>query len=520
MLGGAFIYCRISEDREGAGLGVGRQREDCEALARERGLEVLEVFEDNDMSAYSGRPRPGYRAMLARLSEVDAVLCWHTDRLHRSPLELEEYINAVKANGVTTYTVKAGELDLSTAHGQLIARQLGSLAAYESQHKAERIARKMKDKALKGEWTGGARPFGWDPVPSTDTARGSRSSELVVNESEAALVKDACSRVLDGESLGSIVKAWNAEGILTSAGKPWGYTQLRQILRRPRNAGIATYQGEEVGRLQAPPIIDEATYRAVVRKLDDPTRRKSRTNRAAYLLSGIATCHCGEVVRKATAISGDWVYPIYRCLKGGGGHVGKRVGPVDVMVESAARRVLALEFADKGAAPEDTARRTDIERQLRDLEAREAEVVDQSASAGVPVGIVLRMAAAIEEERTSLRAELADLEERIARAGARVEEDGIVVSSMLSASGAWDAMDLDARRDWVRHNLRVRLLPSDPKRRRSFDPASVEVTLWDGTPIHFSFPRRTDDEILPHDDPRGVSVLDLAVKRGRRRKKG
>ena len=88
----AIIYCRISRDREGAGLGVGRQREDCEALAAQLAVETVAVYSDNDLSAYSGKPRPGYRKLLEDLREgrADTVLAWHTDHLHRSPAELEE----------------------------------------------------------------------------------------------------------------------------------------------------------------------------------------------------------------------------------------------------------------------------------------------------------------------------------------------------------------------------------------------------------------------------------------------
>src|SRR5688500_5358433 len=89
----AAIYVRISEDKTGAGLGIERQEDDCRALAGRLGWDVVEpIFEDNDVSAYSGKPRPGYRALLAalRAGNADAVICWHTDRLHRSPVELEE----------------------------------------------------------------------------------------------------------------------------------------------------------------------------------------------------------------------------------------------------------------------------------------------------------------------------------------------------------------------------------------------------------------------------------------------
>jgi site-specific DNA recombinase len=85
----------MSEDREGGGLGIERQREDCEQLAASLGLTVVRVYADNDLSAYSGKPRPDYQHMLddLRAGTYGTVIAWHTDRLHRRPLELEEYID-------------------------------------------------------------------------------------------------------------------------------------------------------------------------------------------------------------------------------------------------------------------------------------------------------------------------------------------------------------------------------------------------------------------------------------------
>ena len=62
----AAIYCRISDDREGRGLGVARQEAECRALADRVGWRVADghVYTDNDLSAYRGRHRPGYRALL------------------------------------------------------------------------------------------------------------------------------------------------------------------------------------------------------------------------------------------------------------------------------------------------------------------------------------------------------------------------------------------------------------------------------------------------------------------------
>jgi site-specific DNA recombinase len=63
----AAIYCRISLDRAGAGLGVARQQEDCRELAIRLGWPVAEVYVDNDVSAYSGKPRPAWQQLLAQV---------------------------------------------------------------------------------------------------------------------------------------------------------------------------------------------------------------------------------------------------------------------------------------------------------------------------------------------------------------------------------------------------------------------------------------------------------------------
>jgi site-specific DNA recombinase len=51
----AALYLRISQDRTGAKLGVGRQRTDCALLAAALGWDVVEVYEDNDIGGVLGQ---------------------------------------------------------------------------------------------------------------------------------------------------------------------------------------------------------------------------------------------------------------------------------------------------------------------------------------------------------------------------------------------------------------------------------------------------------------------------------
>ncbi|MGZ6827716.1 MAG: recombinase family protein, partial [Mycobacteriales bacterium] len=125
----AAIYARQSLDRTGEGAAVDRQVADCQAIADRRDWVVVETITDNDMSASTGKPRPGYQRLLSlmRSRSVDAVIVWHVDRLTRRLVDLEEVITICETTGVRLATV-TGDLDLGTDTGRMLARILASVA--------------------------------------------------------------------------------------------------------------------------------------------------------------------------------------------------------------------------------------------------------------------------------------------------------------------------------------------------------------------------------------------------------
>ena len=283
----AGIYCRISEDREGAGLGIERQREDCEALAMERGWEVVGTYADNDISAYSGKTRrPEYRRLLTdvQAGRIDVIVAWHTDRLHRSPRELEEFIDVCDAHKIRVETVRAGELDLRTPAGRAVARTLGAWARYESEHKSERIRRKQAELAQRGlPYGGGLRCYGYT------------KDRMNLVAEEAVIIREMADRVLAGETIWSVSHDLNQRGLVTTTGGRWTDTGVRKILLSPRMAGLI--QHATVGRVRAqwPAILTEEQHTRLVALLTDPSRRTPRGAPRRHLLSGLLRCgECGE----------------------------------------------------------------------------------------------------------------------------------------------------------------------------------------------------------------------------------
>src|SRR5215217_2034787 len=184
----AVTYARISADRTGAGLGVERQAADCRELALKLGLGEPDVLTDNDLSAYSGKRRPGYERLKEGLRECRwaTLLVWHVDRLCRNVRDLEDIVDLVNGR-VAVHTVKGGEIDLQTPAGRLQARMLGTLARYESEHRSDRVRRAMKQNADHGNDHGGRRKYGWN-------------ADGTLNHAEAKIAAELTRRIIGGES--------------------------------------------------------------------------------------------------------------------------------------------------------------------------------------------------------------------------------------------------------------------------------------------------------------------------------
>lgn len=457
----AAVYCRISQDREGAGLGVERQQQDCEALARKLGWTIMAQHTDNDVSAYSGKVRPGYRALLADLDagKADAVIVWHTDRLHRSPRELEEYVDICERHKIVTQTVKAGELDLATPAGRAVARTLGAWARFESEHKSDRTRRAQLQAAQAGRWLGGAEPFGWQ-VRDDGSA--------VLHRVQAREVRNAARVLLAGGSLGSIVADLNNRGVTTTTGRPWSYTSLRQVLTRPRNARFSTYRGEIVGTSTWPALLTEDTWRGVCALLADPARRQSTSNRARWLLSGIAVCgECGEPLRSATVASNrakGTTRTVYRCPTPGGGHVARAAAPIDALVE---RVVLGLLGRDDFAAV--TAEHTTSDTESARVEAvalrsRVGEAADEYADGNITAAQLVKITARVRDRLEEVEALMSNAARGSALAAFTGKEPAKV----------WKRLTVDRRRAVVRELMTVTIERSG-KRGNGFDPDLVKI---------------------------------------------
>jgi site-specific DNA recombinase len=264
----AVVYCRISQDRDGSGLGVERQERECRLLADRLGWVVSEVLVDNDLSGSGKVKRPAFQELLAGLRQRrwSGLVTYAQDRLTRNMRELEDVLEALEEGGAQVASVTGGNVDLATPAGRAMVRVIGAMARQETEQKAARQRSKAREVAEAGRPSGGGnRPYGFE------------RDGITHRPEEADALREAAKDILSG-------------GSLTSWSKKLGIQRktLRRALTSPRLAGLREHNGKLYKAVWEPIISPDERLRLVA-LLD---RNTEPVKAPRYLLSGLL--HCGR----------------------------------------------------------------------------------------------------------------------------------------------------------------------------------------------------------------------------------
>lgn len=311
-------------------------------------------YVDNDVSAYSGKARSQYQRMCDDLAAGvrDAVIVYNLDRLHRRPVELEEFVALCEQAGVRDVATVTADIDLGNDDGLFMARIFAAFAAKESGRKSARIARKMLQNAQQGLPHGPARPFGYE------------ADKITIRESEARVVREVVARLCAGESMRALAIWLNEQGSVTATGGAWTTQGLRAVVLAPRIAGLRAYRGEVIGQAVWPAIISTEERDRVLAAVAARGWQQRRAPRR-YVLSGLLRCHkCGAKLSSTARHESTRITRRYVCKVGpdssGCGGVMTVAEPVEeLLVEAVLARldspVLTLALAGKALTQPDTA---------------------------------------------------------------------------------------------------------------------------------------------------------------------
>src|SRR5271170_906146 len=164
------------------------QREACEAFIKSQageGWRLVKTHYDDGGLSGGTMERPALRRLLSDIKQglTDVVVVYKVDRLTRSLADFAKMVEVFDAQEVSFVAVTQ-QFNTTTSMGRLTLNVLLSFAQFEREVTGERIRDKIAASKRKGMWMGGYPPLGYD----------ARDRQLLVNEAEAARVKDIFQR--------------------------------------------------------------------------------------------------------------------------------------------------------------------------------------------------------------------------------------------------------------------------------------------------------------------------------------
>jgi site-specific DNA recombinase len=304
-------YIRVSTQMQVEdGYSLSAQRERLKAFAFSQGWEIVQFYVDEGLSA-KDMDRPELQRMLKGVREgiFDIVLVYKLDRLTRSVIDLDKLLTEFSKHDVM-FKSSTEVYDTTTATGRLFIRLVASMAQWERENLGERVRFGMQEKAREGKWTVSTPPLGYD----------SKESELIVNPSEAAVVKEIFSLYLSGMGMHKIAGNLNDRGLYTKKGKPWAQSTIQYILTNPIYHGTTRYNYRlntenyfEVDGV-VPVIISDEEYQLTQQMIQNRRTVHPRQATSKFLFSKALKCaRCGKTLvgKSSSTKRGEKVYYSY-----------------------------------------------------------------------------------------------------------------------------------------------------------------------------------------------------------------
>ena len=457
------IYTRVSHKSDKRILSTAGQEARCRERVERTGAELGQVFTDPARSAWNPKvARPGWDSLMARIEagESDGVVVFDLPRFARRPADGERLIAAAE-RGVSILD-DGSEYDLTTASGRKNFRDNLNGAAYYSDMISESSRRGKQFKASQGE-VDCRRSFGFC------------ADGVTVNEAEAAIIRDHARRLLAGETQDSLITELNDTGVPSVRGARWGYTTYRQIMTRPRNAGLIQHNGRVVEGVRLPgvPILDEDTYHRIVALY--VARRPGKQPSGRYTLTGLAVCGLCDAGLSGRPVSGTdrrhyWCKVCRR--------ISVDVARLDVWAADWAIRELSDPASAEALARverEMATARGKLEGEIAAIEADALAIADRFGRGEMTLARYDAITGPLDKRLAVLRA---GLDELTANADVAAYSPRLFTPREAERFAwliRWDEGDTAERRGIVKMALRGRRIVVGPGRSARFDPERVAV---------------------------------------------
>lgn len=299
-----------SEDRQKASIPA--QRKEVLALASRRGLNVVREFEESRSAKKPGRP--AFSEMMEALDsgEVDAIVCWHLNRLARNSLD----------GGLIIWSIGEGKIrEIVTPHDTYTNKGDDKLMMQIKFGMAEKFVDDLSADVKRGNEQALQRGD-WPNKPPIGYVRNPRTRGLEPDPDRFEEVRSIWRARLSGDTVLDILDRSRRADLRNPTygkigGGHLGVPQIYRLLRNPFYAGVMRYNGKTYPGRHAP-MVTWSEYEAVQTSLEDAatsTPRPKSDHPFAY--RGLITCgRCGALVtaeKKTNRFGSKYVY--YHCCR-------------------------------------------------------------------------------------------------------------------------------------------------------------------------------------------------------------
>ena len=222
------VYARQSVEKKNS-LSIEGQIDLC---CRTAGQE-LKVYQDRGFSGKNTQ-RPDFQRLMKDIREnrIEKLYVYRLDRFSRSVADFGSLWNTLQEHHVEFVSVSES-FDTSTPMGRAMLHIIMVFAQLERETTAERVRDNYYKRAGLGSWPGGPAPYGYIIGRSADSS-GRLCSTLQIDPERATIVRRIFeSYALEEESLGSVARRLNTEGIPGPKRDTWDNVSLSRILHNP-----------------------------------------------------------------------------------------------------------------------------------------------------------------------------------------------------------------------------------------------------------------------------------------------
>lgn len=312
----AVIYARYSSENQSE-ESITAQLRACTEYAHKNGYTIIHEYIDRAMTARSDA-RPEFQQMIAdsRKKAFQAVIVHKLDRFSRDRYDHAIYRKELRKNNVKLMSVLENLDD--SPESVVLESVLEGFSEYYSKNLARETRKGLREVALKAQYTGGYRPFGYDI---------DNDKRYVINPIEAAAVRRIFKACYEQTGYDQLLADFRREGIKTITGHYFAKTAFHAILRNEKYIGTYIYYPEGTARQKKsvpikiedaiPAIIDKNIFWEVQKLMDNRKHTGRLRAKEPYLLSGLLFCEkCGApMVGHRSAKKNGYVYYSYECSK-------------------------------------------------------------------------------------------------------------------------------------------------------------------------------------------------------------